>query len=412
MVEFLKQPQREHKMDIRNISPSNMRVESIDIVRGLVMIVMALDHVRDFFHRDAFLDSPTNLATTTPVLFLTRWITHYCAPVFVFLSGISAYLAGQKKTKSELSTYLIKRGCWLILAELVIVSFGLSFDPAFSSFLLQVIWVIGWSMVALGLMVKAPTVVIVMVGLCIFLAHNMLDYLPAANENKSMAMDLFLRAQWSEYRIAGGKTIKVAYAILPWMSVMFLGYVCGKIFTANYSSAKRRKVLITIGAGMMVFFVLLRLLNSYGDPSPWQTQNNFLFTLFSFVNTTKYPPSLLYLCMTIGPALVVLGLIEGRTWFFGKLLLVYGKVPFFYYVLHFYLIHLLCVATFFINGGEHKEAFDTSAPLLIYGRPVHFGFDLWVVCLVWILVVAMLYYPCQWFGGYKKNHRQWWLSYV
>lgn len=389
-----------------------MRMESIDVVRGLVMIVMTLDHVRDFFHRDAFLDSPTNLATTTPVLFLTRWITHYCAPVFVFLSGISAYLVGQKKNKNELSAYLIKRGCWLILAELIIVNFSLSFDPGFSSFLLQVIWAIGCSMVVLGLMVKAPMTLIAIVGLLIFFAHNLLDYLPAANENKSMAMDLFLRAQWSEYPIAGGKTVKVAYAILPWMSVMFLGYVCGTIFTANRSSTKRRKTLIVMGAGLIGFFIHLRLLNSYGDPSPWQSEKNFLFTLFSFVNTSKYPPSLLYLCMTIGPALLVLGLLEGRNWFFQKLLLVYGKVPFFYYVLHFYLIHILCVIVFYTNGGEHKEAFDSSAPLLMYGRPVQFGFDLWVVYLVWILVVALLYYPCQWFGRYKKNHRQWWLSYL
>lgn len=409
MVKDLKQSP---ELSIHRISAIQPRIESIDILRGVVMIIMALDHVRDFFHREALIDSPTNLATTTPLLFLTRWITHYCAPVFVFLSGISASLAGQKKTKNELSIYLVKRGLWLIIAELIIINFSLSFDPGFSSFFLQVIWVIGCSMILLGLMIKAPVTVIAFAGLLIILGHNALDYFQFANEKKSLIMDIFLRAQWTEYPIGGGRTIKIAYAVLPWTAVMLLGYACGSLYTSLYLPKSRRKILIAAGIGMVLLFILLRLPNIYGDPSPWQPQKNFLFTLFSFINTSKYPPSLLYLCMTIGPALILLGLLENRQLFISKFLMAYGKVPFFYYVLHFYLIHLLCLLFFFGSGHPASEAIDPKGLLVIFGRPVKFGFDLWVVYLVWFFIVALLYYPCKWFGFYKKRHRHWWLSYI
>ncbi|MDF2385218.1 DUF1624 domain-containing protein [Nostoc ellipsosporum NOK] len=385
------------------------RIISIDILRGVVMIIMALDHVRDFFHVDALQGDPLDLASTTPVLFFTRWITHFCAPVFVFLSGMSAFISGQNKSKSELSLFLIKRGIWLIIVELVIISFALSFDPLYRFFLLQVIWAIGWSMILLGLLLRLGYKAILITGVVLVVAHNLTDiYPPDSKGTAGVLWQLFVTSN-AVYPV-GERIIFAAYAILPWAGVMMLGYAAGALYARGVDATLRRRRLLIAGTCTILFFILLRWSNSYGDPGPWSPQPREGFTFLSFINTAKYPPSLLYVCMTLGPAFLLLAFLEKAKGAVARVMMVYGKVPFFYYVLHFFLIHLLCVVVFFMQGYGVDEIRDLRSPFLFV--PVGFGFELPGVYLVWFSVVASLYLPCKWFGRYKATHRQWWLSYL
>ncbi len=342
------------------------RIQSIDILRGIVMLIMAIDHVRDFFHITAFTDSPTNLETTTPQLFFTRWITHFCAPAFVFLSGTSAFLAGQKKSKKELSIFLIKRGLWLVLIENVIMTLAFTFNPLYNLFIWQVIWAIGWSMVILGLLVRTSVKLIIALGVVIVFGHDLIDYIQIPQEGtEHILMTIFFTAFGTQIRYAHQHFIFDLYAIIPWTGVMLLGYGFGKFYSQQYNAITRRKIILSFGFGVTIFFVLLRLINSYGDPSHWSTQKNALYTFLSFLNTSKYPPSLCYLSMTIGPALIFLSLIETVQNKFTNVLGMYGRVPFFYYVLHFYLIHVICVIVFYATGYTSKDIIDLNSPFLI-----------------------------------------------
>lgn len=378
------------------------------------MIIMALDHVRDFFHSTAFIDGydPTDLATTTPAIFFTRWITHFCAPVFVFLSGSSAFLAGQKKTKKELSIFLIKRGLWLVFAELAIITLGWTFNPLYNVFILQVIWAIGWSMVILGLMVRTSFTLIIFLGAIIFFGHNILDYvlLPKTGTASVLWKIFFTNDGININPVGSNHIVVLIYAILPWTGVMLLGYGFGYFYSSQVTTLQRKKYLLLTGISLIALFIVLRLINSYGDPHPWSTQKNATFTFLSFINTTKYPCSLQFLCMLLGPAILLLIPLERIQNKFSQKMLVYGRVPFFYYVLHFYLIHIICVIVFFASGFGVDQIVDRKTPFLF--RPQHFGFDLWVVYAVWIFVVVVLYKPCKWFNKYKSTHSQWWLSYV
>lgn len=391
-------------------SEQRHRIHSIDILRGLVMIIMALDHVRDFLHTDAMIADPTNLATTTPVLFFTRWITHFCAPVFVFLSGISAHIAGRRKTKQELSLFLVKRGAWLILVEVVVMTFALSFNPFYNVIFLQVLWAIGLSMVVLGLLVRTNQHVIVISGLLLVFGHNLFDFieLPEGSIVRTL-VDVLLNGSPAFIPLGNDRFLAVLYTALPWTGAMLLGYGLGRLYT-HTDTVRRKQLLYLIGTGVILLFVLLRAVNIYGDPAPWSAQQNGLYTFLSFINTTKYPPSLLFLCMTLGPALIFLAAMESTISGFSKILMVYGKVPFFYFILHFYIIHLLCVVLFFASGYGINDIVDPAIPF--YFRPQHFGFDLWVVYLVWLVLIAGLYWPCKWFGNYKATHERWWLSYL
>lgn len=389
------------------------RVYSIDILRGAVMIIMALDHTRDYLHAEAFTDSPTNLATTTPILFFTRFITHYCAPVFIFLSGISAYIAGERRTKSELSSFLIKRGIWLILVELFVINFSLSFDIHYTSSLLQVFWAIGWSMIILGILVRTSPVVILAAGALLVAGHNLLDYAPLPeNGSSGIIWNILFRGKWSPFPVMFGRTAIVAYAILPWTGVMLLGYSLGKLYGTGFLSSKRRRILLLTGTSALVLFILLRVINQYGDPAPWSTQKNSMYTFLSFINVTKYPVSLQYILLTIGPALILLALLEKKMNRVGRFLVVYGRVPMFYYIIHFFLLHFICMGFFFAMGHNWTEAVDPSSPLVMMFRPLQFGVNLGIVYLVWISVVAILYLPCKWYGNYKKANSSWWLSYL
>ena len=390
------------------------RVQSIDILRGVIMIIMALDHVRDFFHNDAFINDPLNPATTTLPLYLTRWVTHFCAPIFVFLAGSSAYLVGLKKNKAQLSKFLITRGTWPILIEIIIVSLGLSFDPLYHALFLQVIWAIGISMVLLGLAIHLPYKVSFFIGCIIVLGHNLLDYPEAAcaarNEPVGFWWDLIHRGCFAIHPFAPGHVLIIIYPFLPWTGVMLLGYCTGKLFEPTFNAAQRRKILFRTGLALIVSFIVLRFINKYGDPLTWTEQKTGLATFFSFMNIQKYPPSLMYICITIGPGLIFLSLIEKVRNGFTEFVNIYGRVPFFYYIIHFYLIHTLTVLAFYLSGYGNKDIIDPNSPFLF--RPVQFGYDLWFVYIVWIAVVIALFPLCRWYNRYKSVNSHWWLSYV
>jgi uncharacterized membrane protein len=385
---------------------STSRIASIDILRGIVMIIMALDHTRDFFHNTAMTADPLDVDTTTPWLFFTRWITHYCAPTFVFLSGMSAYLSSQRKTPAEASAFLLKRGLWLIIAELVIVTLGLTFNPLYNVFILQVIWAIGLSMVILGLLMRTSFKVILVTGLILFFGHNILDYFNLPGN----LWKLFFTSFGTVIPIGGNRFIFAFYAVLPWTSAMLLGYCAGYYFKNNIPAETRRRFLLMTGSAAILLFFVLRAINRYGNPTPWEAQKNGFDTLLEFIDVSKYPPSLDFHCMTLGPALLALAALEKVKGRWQEIVKVYGSVPFFYYVLHFYLLHFLLVAAFFLSGYTTKDIVDPNIPFLF--RPADFGYPLAVVYLLWIAVVAVLYKPCKWFWQYRKTHSQWWLKYI
>ncbi|MFD0991234.1 DUF1624 domain-containing protein [Mariniflexile jejuense] len=390
------------------------RIESIDILRGIVMVIMALDHVRDYFHIYAWTDNPLNLQTTTPALYFTRYITHFCAPTFVFLSGVSIYLQSLRKTKPELSTFLMKRGLWLIFIELTIVSFAWSFNPNFERFPLGVIWAIGISMFLLGFLIRLPYKIILGLGLLIVFGHNLLDYIEASNGFKGgFWMDLLHSSRWSSYQIIGDYNLIIAYPFLPWLGLMLMGYCIGKLFAPQFDSYKRKKLLTQMGIGLLILFVILRSFNIYGDPEPWSQQQNGLYTFFSFINIYKYPPSLLYMCVTIGCVLLLLPLFENLKNRFTKIMIVFGRTAFFYYILHLYLIHILAMISFYIHGHTLAEIAEGESifrwKFVVPGE----GFDLFGVYAVWIFVIICLYPICKWYDTYKTKHKEkWWLSYL
>ncbi len=392
---------------------SRNRIYSIDILRGLVMMIMALDHVRDYLHITAATDSPTNLATTTPALFFTRWITHFCAPIFVFLAGCSAYLSGRRKTTRELGQFLIKRGFWLILVELVIVTFGWTFNPLYNNFILQVIWATGIAMILLGLCVRLPYVVVLVTGLVIVCLHNLLDYPEAAVHGQvGFWDDLIHHGMFSIYSFHFAPThhFIILYAFLPWTGILFLGYGFGRFFETHITAAARKKTFLLLGTGMILAFIIIRFVNGYGDPKGWSGQRSPLFSLLSFVNVNKYPPSLDYILMTLGTGIVCLGLFERARPQSYRIPIVFGRVPFFYYILHLYLIHLIGMIIFFAEGYPAKDIAPQSFPFLF--RPDHFGFGLFAVYAIWVGVLVILLPICNWYNKYKDTHKQWWLSYL
>jgi uncharacterized membrane protein len=393
------------------MTPGTYRIRSIDILRGIIMIIMALDHTRDFFHATGITGNPLAPETTTIPLYFTRWITHFCAPNFLFLSGLSAYLSSRKKTAAETSGFLIKRGLWLIVVEIVIVTFGISFNPFYNFIMLQVIWAIGWSMLLLGLISRLPFKIILTIGLVLFFGHDLAFlFNPPQDTAVGLLWRMFLTAAGYIIPVGERHIIGDFYAILPWTGVMILGYCVGKWFEKDFPVAKRRKLLLTTGFSLIAFFIVLRLTNAYGDPSPWKPYGTTMQTIFSFLNASKYPPSLLYCCMTIGPALVLLALLENVKAKWTNVVSIYGKVPFFYYVLHFYILHTLLAIVFFATGHNSSEITSQQAFFTFYlgDKTLH----LRVVYIIWISVVALLYFPCRWFSKYKAEHKQWWLSYV
>jgi len=373
------------------------------------MLFMALDHTRDFFH--AFSPRPTDLATTTPVLFFTRWITHFCAPLFVFLSGISARIAGTRRSKKQLSRFLIQRGFWLIAVEFIVISFAITLDPLYHLLIFQIIWVIGVSMIILGLLIWLPLYVIAVIGGLLFFGHDILELIKLPDTGVAGFMWKFLfTAVALFYKIDDSHSLLVLYTVLPWMGVLFCGYFAGQIYHPSFHGVKRKKILFASGVSLVLLFFVLRALNHYGDPSPWAVQRTTALSIISFFNVSKYPPSLMYLCMTIGPGLLFLSAVEKPSNPFTRLLIVYGNVPFFYYVFHFYLLRFFNLILFYAQGYGTKNIITPKSIMLF--RPLEYGVNLLGVYLVWLLVIAIMYFPCRWFSKYKRTHHQWWLSYL
>ena len=394
----------------KKVMESNKRIQripSIDFLRGVVMIIMALDHVRMYFGYGTWYAEPTNLSSTTPLLFFTRWITHFCAPAFVFLTGTSAFLYGLNKAKtSQVAWYLFTRGLWLVFAELTIINFAWTFDVTFSFRILQIIWAIGISLIILSVLVFLPVKIIFMIGAIILFGHNMLDPI-RVNGTSSLDLIWYVLHQPNTLFL-GNSLVSLVYPVLPWFGLMAMGYGFGMFYARKYSAERSRLWLLGIGLGAVLLFLVLREFNLYGDPRPWSAQNSSILTLISFLNTTKYPPSLHFLLMTMGPALIFLSLSERVQNSFTVPVIVFGKVPFFFYILHLYLIHALATLTLVLTGRDWYE-YTLSAERLGSGTLSDFGFRLEVVYLVWILVGILLYPLCRGYQKYKENHPQNWL---
>ncbi|MBL7829178.1 MAG: DUF1624 domain-containing protein [Saprospiraceae bacterium] len=392
------------------------RIESIDIVRGIAMILMALDHVRDFLHIEAFTADPLDLQTTTPGLYFTRWITHLCAPIFVFLSGTSIYLQSLRKDRKELAVFLIKRGAWFIIAEWTIIALGWTFNPFFNLFPFQVIWAVGSSMVIMGLLLQANLSyrLILGLGLVLVCGHNLLDIPESApGFQAGFLWDFLHSGTGAVYPIGGNRFVFLIYAFPVWTGVMMLGYSAGIFFTENYSPEKRRNVLLKLGAFLLLFFAALRATNLYGDPVDWAPQKNLLFSFLSFINVDKYPASLLYLSLTLGLTLLMLAAFESVQNKITGIFKVYGRTAFFYYILHIYLIHIIATCFFFARGHLMTEAIAYAQQLPFLFVVPGEGLSLAGVYGIWIGVVVILYPLCLWYDRYKTNHREkWWLSYL
>ncbi|OQP59900.1 hypothetical protein A3860_35915 [Niastella vici] len=383
------------------------RIHSIDLLRGTVMIIMALDHVRDYFHAGAFQFDPTDLSRTDVPLFFTRLITHFCAPVFTFLAGTSAFLNGTKKTKKELSFFLFTRGLWLVVAEMLIVTLGWSFNPAYPVLILQVIWALGVSMMVLSVLIFLPQTVILITGLAIIAAHNLLDAPPSESTSFLMAT-----LHESHFFFMKPFSVMLGYPVLPWIGIMLTGYGFGRLYLPTFDAGKRRKLLIALGLGAIALFIIIRSINIYGDPRPWSFQKTAVFTFMSFLNTTKYPPSLLYILMTLGPSLLFLAFSEKPLNRFSEKLVIFGRVPMFFYLLHIYLIHTLAVIAVAASGHKWSDMVLTgwvSANEQLKG----YGYSLAFVYALWIIIIIAVYPLCRWYDNYKRVNREtWWLSYI
>jgi len=374
------------------------RLASIDIVRGLAMVLMALDHVRDFF-ADPRLD-PLDLSHTSTSAFLTRWITHLCAPLFVFLAGASSYLVSQRRTRAELSRFLLIRGLWLIVLEITVVDFAWTFDLRYQTGLyLQVIWAIGVAMIVLATLVHLPLPAIAAFSVIMIAGHNVLDGIAAESWGDWAPLWTVLHVQGP---IPHGF---VEYPLIPWVAVMSLGYCMGAIFQLD--AQRRRRVLVCLGATSLAAFVLLRMLNVYGDPRGWSLQSTTVLTLLSIVNVQKYPPSLQYLLLTLGSGFLLLAAFESARGKMSEVLRTFGRVPLFFYVLHVALAHF-AAGVVGLAMGFGAALFATD----FVSIPAQWGFGLPVVYLAWLLVVVTLYPACRWFAEVKRRRADWWLSYL
>lgn len=376
------------------------------------MVLMALDHVRDYFNDSAYLFDPTDLQQTTPALFFTRWITHFCAPIFMLLAGISAWLYGQKNGRRALSFFLLTRGIWLVFVELFIVTLGWTFNIHYTFYILQVIWAFGICMILLSALIRIRWAGLLVLSLVLLFGHNLLDPIHfSGNGLPAVGWALLHRFQPFFY---GDLGLFVGYPLLPWLSILLLGYCLGRLYAPDADAGHRKKVLRILGIAAIAGFLVIRAINVYGDPAPWSVQRNGLYTVLSFLNVSKYPPSLLYILMTLGPAFLFLSYTEGPLNAFTSKLTVYGRVPFFYYIVHIYALHGLAVLAAMRQGHAASDMITvnnwvTSNPLL-----KGYGYGLGVVYAVWIGIVLLLYPLCRWFDGYKRSHQaqRRWLSYL
>ncbi|MEO5775704.1 MAG: heparan-alpha-glucosaminide N-acetyltransferase domain-containing protein [Flavobacterium sp.] len=386
---------------------SNSRIQSVDLLKGLVMVIMALDHTRDYFHYSAFFFDATDPTQTTWPIFFTRFITHFCAPAFSFLAGVSVFVIGKRKPINELSGFLLKRGLWLVFVEIIIISFAWKFDIQFRHIGLQTIWSLGISMIVLAGLIHLPKKLILAFSLVIIFGHNLLDNIHFDGN--------FLWAMLHErqkFEFAEGHTVVFAYSLLPWIAVMSLGYCFGSLYDSSFDVQKRKRILNSLGIGSLALFFILIVINKYGDPVQWTNYGDTSKTLMSIFNVNKYPPSLLYLLITLGCSFLFLANAEKLKGKIVDFFCVFGRVPFFYYIIHIYLIHIMAAfAAYFTGFGWQALVLPTFITRVEALKG--YGFNLITVYLVWILVIIMLYPLCKKFDGYKQSHKEkWWLSYL
>jgi len=390
----------------------SQRIVSIDLLRGTVMIIMALDHVRDYFHAYSYINDPTDLQHTSVPIFLTRWITHFCAPIFMMLAGVSACLYGLKNGKKALSFFLFTRGLWLAVAELVIVTLEWTFNPHYPVLILQVIWAFGISMMALSLLIYLPRPILLLLGVLLVAGHNLLDTVHVAGQGAPAFLWSLLHERNFSFQFGGVHPI-IGYPFIPWLGIMVLGYSLGNLYAPGVAPEIRKRSLRNLGIGAIVLFILLRWTNIYGDPAHWSSQKNAVYTMMSFINTTKYPPSLLYALMTLGPALLFLAYSEKPLNAITTKLTVFGRVPMFYYLLHIPLIHGLAILAAMASGHAASDMIDLTTWVTANPQLQGYGFSLPVVYLVWVAVIVILYPLSSRFDRYKRANQaqKWWLSY-
>jgi uncharacterized membrane protein len=378
------------------------RLTSIDTLRGLVMIVMALDHVRDFFGIPGV--NPVNLAQTSVPLFLTRFITHICAPTFFLLTGTGAWCS--RKSVPERSRFLLTRGLWLLVLEVTVIRcLGFQFNFDYHVTGLIVIWALGWAMIVLAGLVWLPVTAILAIGVVMIVGHNVLDLVQSTHP-----LWIFLHSPGLLVNTPGF-VVFVGYPLVPWVGVTAVGYALGQVY--GWPPERRRSFLLRWGTGLIAAFLVLRWLNIYGDPAPWSAQASNAMTLVSFLNTSKYPPSLLFLLMTLGPALLLLRALDRGTPRALGPAAVFGRVPLFYFVLHFFLIHLLAVIVCYaMYGSAHWMVQSPDLGNYPFTVPPGWGFGLPVVYAVWVAVVIALYPVCAWYARVKQRSASPWLSYL
>ena len=386
------------------VAVKRARIESIDVVRGAIMIIMALDHVRDYFSNPGF--EPTDLTRTNVMLFCTRWITHFCAPVFFLLTGTGAYLSLKKQSQGQLARFLFTRGWWLIFLELLVVRcLGWQFNFDYHLTLLIVLWALGWSMIVLAALSYLPVPWVTAFGVGMIAGHNLLDGVQSSNPLWSMLHSPNLVWANSQH------SIFVLYPLIPWLGVTAAGYGLGQIY--RWPAERRRAFLLRLGLGLTAAFIVIRAINVYGDPLHWTRQKSAVFTLLSFLNTLKYPPSLLFLLMTLGPAMFFLWAVDARTPQWLRPAMIVGKVPMFYYLLHVPFIHIIAVVVCYARYGKVHWMFESNnVQQFPITPPPGWGYSLPVVYLIWAFVVMALYPLCKWYAALKQRSSNPWLTYL
>jgi uncharacterized membrane protein len=371
-------------------------VSSVDVIRGAVMVLMALDHVRDYVTNQRF--RPEDLSRASVALFATRWVTHFCAPAFSLLAvvGIGLWMS-RGHDKAEVSRFLVTRGLWLVFLDLTVSAIGWQFGfqliPAYA----LVIWALGWSMVVMALLIHLPRTAIAVVAIATIVGHNLLDGVASS--------PLWVGLHVPGFAIPG--KLFIAYPLIPWFAVMALGFVLADIY--SWESARRRRFLVLTGLLTTAGFIAIRYANGYGNPFPWSPQRTQALTVASFLNVLKYPPSLDFLLMTLGPTLVALALVEGKRGRVVDWLSVYGRVPLFYYIVHIYVAHAVAMILALIQGGELRRILVVTDPGSI---PAWYGVSLAGVYVAWAIVVGLMYFPCRWYAGLKARRSDWWLRYT
>ncbi len=394
----------------RRDAPKPSRVDLVDLMRGLVIILMALDHVRDYFHVSGWSLPALDPTQSNPALYLTRWITHLCAPTFVLLAGVAAFLqSAQGKPKAALSRFLLIRGLYLVVLELTVVGFAWSFAAPYA-FLIQVIWAIGWSMVLMAGLVWLPVRAVFALGLVIVVGHNLLDPIEPAQFGAFGLLWNFIH-QAGLLAIGGTPIGYIAYPVLPWLGIMMVGYGIGGVFLKP--AAERDRSLFGAGVMLLAIFAVLRGFNLYGDPRPWTDQGDLVRTLMDVFNVLKYPPSLDYVCATLGLMCLIAPLLPRLPKAIGGFLRTFGAAPLFAYVLHIYVLHALAIAV--AAAAEQPTAPYFGFMTNVFIAPERFaenGFPLWAAYVAWLAVLAILYPLCRWFAAIKRTRRDWWLSYL